>query len=142
LPGDGPQSAVLHQLLAPVSIKISLPGWLGREDLPGAYSAADLFVSPSHSDGSSISLLEALACGCPVLVSDIPGNREWVTTGEVGVLFSDGDVESLKNQLLKMAQNPFLEQYGKRARALAMLRADWEINFQKLLAAYQLLLPD
>ena len=55
------------------------------------YRAADLYLSASHSDGSSVSLMEALGCGLPVLVSDIPGNREWVTDGEQGWLFPDGD---------------------------------------------------
>jgi glycosyltransferase involved in cell wall biosynthesis len=136
LVGDGPQSDLIHRTLSPVREKVRFPGILEREALPGVYCAADLVVSPSHSDGSSISLLEALACGRPVLVSDIPGNREWVTPGEVGELFRDGEVASLQAMLIQMSNDPDLDLYGHKARAVAERRADWDQNFQKLLGAY------
>ena len=137
LAGDGPQSNLIHHILEPVEDKVSFPGRFTREELPGVYCAADLYVSPSHSDGSSVSLLEAFACGRPVLVSDIPSNREWVTPGEVGGIFRGGDEEDLSRKLLVMASDPNLDQYGRRARALAEARADWDKNFQKLLMAYR-----
>lgn len=138
LAGDGPQSDKIHQILAPVNGKVEILGWLDHDALPGAYGAADLFVSPSHSDGTSISLMEAMACGCPVLVSDIPSNREWVEPGIVGEQFTDGDVGALKAKLLVMAVNPALPEYGQRARILAEERADWGKNFKKLLGAYEM----
>lgn len=138
LVGSGPQSPLIQRILAPVDEWIHYPGQVERDSLPGIYCASDLFVTPSHSDGTSVSLLEALACGRPVLVSDIPSNQEWVTPGKVGDLFRDNDVLSLKEKILEMAENPNLDQYGKHARSLAEKRADWEVNFQKLLAAYQM----
>ena len=136
LAGDGPQAELIHEILTPVGDRVHFPGWLNREDLPGAYGAADLYVSPSHCDGSSISLLEALAGGLPALVSDIPANREWVVPGEVGALFKDGDMESFVSQMIEMASNAHLSAYGRRARALAESRADWDQNFRRCLAAY------
>ena len=142
LAGDGPQSELIHQILGPVGDAVHFPGWVTRENLPGFYGAGDLFVSPSHCDGSSVSLMEALACGRPVLVSDIPSNREWVRPGEVGALFNDGDIASLEKQLLALVLDPHLDEYGQRARFLAEGRADWRVNFQKLLAAYQMALAE
>jgi glycosyltransferase involved in cell wall biosynthesis len=104
--------------------------------LPAYYRAADLYVSPSHSDGSSISLLEALACGRPVLASDIPSNREWVTAAANGQLFRDGSVTDLAAKLSALPDDPNLAAYGLAARAVAESRADWTVNFQKLLQAY------
>jgi len=72
--GEGPLANDIYRILLPVLDQVYLPGRLSKAYLPGAYCGADQFVSPSHSDGSSISLLEALACGRPVLVSDIPSN--------------------------------------------------------------------
>ncbi len=138
LVGKGPQSLEICRILEPVSDYVNLPGWLDRDSLPGAYGAADLFVSPSHCDGSSISLLEALACGVPALVSDIPSNREWVTPGETGDHFQDGDPISLHEKLLAMAVDPHLKRYGKQARSLAERRANWKENFKKLLGAYEM----
>ena len=138
LAGDGPQADRIHRILAPVGDAVHFPGWVTVADLPGHYGAGDLFVSPSHVDGSSISLLEALACGRPALVSDIPSNREWVIPGQVGDWFADGDVASLETKLLSLASDPNLSAYGEYARALAEARADWDVNFQKLLLAYEL----
>lgn len=138
LVGDGPQSDLIHQILAPVSEYVHFPGWLSRQEILKAYGAADLFVSPSHCDGSSISLLEALACGLPVLTSDIPSNLEWVKSSEVGDLFRDGDFNALTKKLLTIADSSTLGQMGEKSRKLAEERADWRKNFQILLSAYQL----
>ena len=137
LVGSGPQEQAIRQILNPEMDKVNLPGRITPQALPGYYCAADLFVSPSHCDGSSISLLEALACGRPVLVSDIPSNQEWVKPGEVGELFKDGNDVSLTAHLLYMAELPYLKDYALRARNLAECRANWEKNLQKLLEAYQ-----
>lgn len=135
--GDGPLSEEIHNILEPIRSRVSLPGWVDRESLPGAYCAADLFISPSHCDGSSISLLEALACGRPVLVSDIPSNQEWVTPGVVGELFPDGKVEALKEKILQLAADSRLEHYGRKARLLAEGSADWQKNFKIMLKGYE-----
>ena len=118
-------------------------GQVGLAELPEIYRAADLYLSASHSDGSSISLLEALACGRPALVSDIPGNREWITPGEQGWLFPDGDDAALAGGILRAAAGgDRLERMGTRARCLAEERADWQKNFPKLLEAYKKAIAD
>lgn len=140
LAGDGPLAERIHRVLASVGDAVHFPGWVTREDLPAYYGAGDLFVSPSHCDGSSVSLMEALACGRPVLVSDIASNKEWVRPGEVGELFSVGDVDDLAAQLIALASDPALAAYGRKARFLAEARANWDVNFQKLMLAYQMAL--
>ena len=45
-----------------------------------------------------------MACGCPVLVSDIPGNREWVQPGENGWLFPDGDAQALGQAIIQAVE--------------------------------------
>jgi len=140
LVGEGPQSDRIHGILAPAADKVHYMGQVDPAALPGIYCAADLFISPSHSDGSSISLLEAMACGRPVLVSDIPSNQEWVKPGETGDLFTDGNPLSLADKILTLASDTNLKDYGRRARALAEKRANWDKNFKQLLMAYQLAL--
>jgi glycosyltransferase involved in cell wall biosynthesis len=138
LVGDGPQADLIHGILDPLGEKVHFAGRISQAELPAYYQAADLYLSPSHSDGSSISLLEALACGRPVLVSDIPSNREWVRAGENGQLFRDGSEKDLAAKLSTLPGDPRLKAYGLQARAVAKLRADWSVNFQKLLEAYDL----
>jgi len=118
--------------------RTQFPGQVPQNDLPRWYQMADLYVSPSHVDGSSVSLMEALACGRPVLVSDIPANREWVTDGVNGWLFPDGDVDALAAGILSVMDRPKdLSVIGRRARQMAEQRADWSRNFDVLLDAYR-----
>ena len=121
--------------------RVSFSGQVSYKDLPGYYRAADLYVSASHSDGSSVSLMEALAIGLPALVSDIPGNREWVVPGEHGWWFPDGDAQALAQAILQAVdQREQLSGMGRATRILAEQRADWNKNFQQLLKAYEMAL--
>jgi glycosyltransferase involved in cell wall biosynthesis len=137
--GGGSQAPALRSILAAPGLanRVEFAGHVPQSALPGWYRAADLFVSPSHIDGSSVSLLEALACGRPVLVSDIPANREWVRDGENGWLFPDGDANALARKILMLSTSPaLLERAGRLARQTAERRADWRDNFGVLLKSY------
>ena len=121
--------------------RVHLAGFIRLEDLPKYYRAADLYISASHVDGSSISLLEAMACGIPPIVSDIPGNREWVTPGENGWWFADGSSQFLAETVLGALGNPErLHWYGEKSREITEERADWRKNSERLLDAYRLAL--
>jgi glycosyltransferase involved in cell wall biosynthesis len=103
------------------------------------FQASDAFISASHSDGSSVSLLQAMACGLPSIVSDIPGNKEWVTTGKNGWIFKDGDSDQLSSMMIDAARKPELRnRLGTAARRVATERADWQQNFPKLMDAYHM----
>ena len=139
--GSGSQAAGIRQLISDYGLedRVFWGGQVNQEQLPAYYQAADLYISASHSDGSSVSLLEAFASGLPVLVSDIPGNREWVSAGQQGWFFADGDDQAITDGIL--------EAYRSRenrasmctaARTIAEERADWSKNSAKLLTAYQL----
>jgi len=142
--GNGPLAPKIRRIFinARVQDQVHFPGLVNQNDLPNYYRAADLYISTSHSDGTSISLLEALASGKPVLLTDIPGNQEWVTQpGEVGWLFNDGDVDALREGILRaLDQREQLSAMGVAARQLAEARANWENNFPKLFDAYRLAL--
>jgi glycosyltransferase involved in cell wall biosynthesis len=141
--GNGSQSSYLQNILnrAGVMDRVLLPGQVTQMDLPRYYNMADIYLSASHIDGSSVSLMEALSCGRPVVVSDIPGNREWVDTGSNGWLFKDGDIDDLARIILEAAtQRQKLSEMSREARTLAEERADWNKNFPQLLKAYAIAL--
>jgi glycosyltransferase involved in cell wall biosynthesis len=118
---------------------VHAPGSIEPTELPAFYRAADLYVSASHSDGSSISLLEAMACGVPALVSDIPANKEWIEPDRTGWWFVDGDVDQLADWFVQAAaMRDQLPDMGRRARVVAEARADWTLNFGRLLEAYDM----
>jgi glycosyltransferase involved in cell wall biosynthesis len=68
----------------------------------------DIFVLPSLSEALSNSLMEAMACGCPVIASDVGGNPELVRDGERGILFEPRNVDSLAEALRRMIEDPSL----------------------------------
>jgi glycosyltransferase involved in cell wall biosynthesis len=139
--GDGSLRSQIERIFRSSGLenRVHLAGFRRLEDLPKYYRAADLYISASHVDGSSISLLEAMACGIPPIVSDIPGNREWVTPGENGWWFADGSSQFLAETVLDALGNPErLQRYGEKSRQIAEERADWRKNSECLLDAYQL----
>ncbi|MFC2028977.1 glycosyltransferase family 4 protein [Chloroflexota bacterium] len=138
--GSGSQADLIKGILSSedVSDRVEFKGHISYELLPEYYQQADLFISPSHVDGSSVSLMEALASGLPCLVSDIPANKEWVTDGRNGWLFPDGNVESLVEHILFAARNRHvLPKMAVAARQVAEQKANWKVNFLSLLEAYQ-----
>lgn len=118
--------------------RVHFAGWVCYDRLPDYYGAADLYVSASHSDGSSVSLLEAMACGLPAIVSDIPGNREWVESGVNGWLFRKGSPADLAVAIRRAAQaQAEWPKMGERGRQQVLERADWSRNFPLLFDAYR-----
>jgi glycosyltransferase involved in cell wall biosynthesis len=123
---------------AGVAGRVHMPGTVSQEGLPAYYHAADLYLSASLSDGSSVSLMEALACGLPAAVSDIPGNREWIEHGREGWFFPAKDADGLAELMFQAADSVDLEQLCLNARKRAEAKADWLINKQALYGAYDL----
>ena len=138
--GGGSQAQTLRGIFQRGGVldRVTMPGQVTQKDLPRWYHMADLYISPSHVDGSSVSLMEALACGLPCLVSDIPANKEWVVEGENGWLFPDGNADALAAKILDaIRQREKLPEIGESARRSAERRADWKKNFGQLLVAYE-----
>lgn len=136
--GDGSQREELLSILeeGKVTDKVFLGGRVPNHELIMFYGAADLYVTPSHVDGSSVSLMEAMACGLPSVVSDIPANAEWIADGQNGWLFPDGENHALAELLLQLPSFD-LPAVGKRARQVAEKRADWRQNKQLLFCCWE-----
>jgi len=133
--GDGSQEPMIRALLRDLALEpyVHAPGRMAYQLLPEYFRLADVYVSSALSDGTSISLLEAMACGLPVVVSGSFGNLEWVEEGVNGALAKPGDVDSLMTAMLSLPDRP--EDRAKmRASnvAVARGRADWDANFPAL----------
>jgi len=129
--GDGPLLE-RHKALAKslgIEDKVRFLGWVQNNRLPEILNAADVFVSSSFSDGTSGSLLEAMACGLSVVVTAIPGNKEWVSQGRNGLLVSPGDSEELARAILRVLQDNEMRLRMREANLkIARERADWNLN--------------
>lgn len=119
---------------AGLSHRVHFVGDLDTTDLLDAHRSANLYVSASSVDGTSISLLEAMACGAPVCVSRIAGNDEWVGA-ETGTTFAVGDVHALAREMSSLGDP---EADARRARASIRAlqevrqRADWSRTTARL----------
>lgn len=78
---------------------VILKGQIANNELSAWYSAADFYISASHSEGGSYALLEAMACGCIPIVTAIPAALKVIGDGRYGVIFQPGDVNDLAKKL-------------------------------------------
>lgn len=83
--------------------RVRFVGYLADDDLRALYSSCRVFVYPSLYEGFGLPLLEAMACGAPVITSDIPSVRE--TVGDVALLVSPTDVNELARSLIPLLEN-------------------------------------
>lgn len=94
--------------------------WLGpRSDIPELLAAADLYVSASHEEGFSNSLLEALAAGKAVVATRVGGNPEMLRDGELGILVEPQDPAALASGIEALLRDP-----ARRAKLGALAAAD------------------
>jgi glycosyltransferase involved in cell wall biosynthesis len=98
--------------------------WLGHvDDIAGLWARAHIAVLPSRREGLPKSLLEAAACGRPLVATDVPGCREVVHPGKTGLLVPFDDAPALADAIERLATSPELRaRYGAAARDLAVQR--------------------
>lgn len=116
---------------------IHFAGWVDEIKMAEYLNAADIYVSASMSDGTSCSLLEAMACGLPAVVTDVPSNYEWIEEGVNGFIVPRGDDQKLAKRIVNLLQNEDLRIcMGKSNLELARKKANWDNNFNKLEKIY------
>ena len=136
--GDGPSRAAVGQLLedSGVAGQAWLPG--ARDDIPALMSAMDVFVLPSLAEGICNTVLEAMACGLPVIATNVGGNPDLVRDGETGALVPPGQPDALASRMMKYAQDPTRrckEGQAARARAVTEFSIDtMVIGYMKIYA--------
>jgi glycosyltransferase involved in cell wall biosynthesis len=141
LAGSGSLSPLVRDFASSPALRgsVHLAGAVAHEELPHYFQQADLYLSCSSVDGTSVSLLEALASGLPVIVSDLPSNREWVHPGENGWLEEAGNPAAFAAAVLEAAAlDPWRRTaIGRTNRSVTEGRADWHKNSRSLLEAYE-----
>jgi len=105
--------------------------------------ASDIFVLPSYSEGMPKVVLEAMACGTPVIISDIPEHRYIIEDDVTGYFFKTGDVNELSSIIIKILGD--LEQrkrISRNANAVIKSQYSWEITAEKLDGVYKTIFKD
>jgi glycosyltransferase involved in cell wall biosynthesis len=141
--GEGPEGPCLRALAHQMGLSVCMSwlGNLGQHRLPGLLRAADLYLALTLSDSTSVSLLEAMACGALPIVSDLPANREWVQSHRNGILVSPKDRQAAATAIVEAARDvEFRRQAARRNAAMIAQRANWEQNMTHVEQAYQALM--
>jgi glycosyltransferase involved in cell wall biosynthesis len=120
--------------------KIKLIGRVPNKELPVFLNAADVYISTSNSDGTSLALLEAMACGLALIVSDVPAIQEWVNN-ENGFVVPKRNSQETANALEKYyASRSTVSNHGEKNMLIASERANWDKNYLELKKIYNKIL--
>jgi phosphatidylinositol alpha-mannosyltransferase len=116
---------------------VTFCGQVSGEAMPKYYAACDLFVFPSYGDSLGLVVLEAMAVGKPVIVSNIPGINEIVKSGETGLLIPPKDPSSLAHAITYLLKNnDLMTKMGKNARTSAIQRS-WDMVALEMSKIYE-----
>jgi glycosyltransferase involved in cell wall biosynthesis len=132
--GDGPMREQVSTWIREVGVEreVTLEGFVGEERLRMLHRASDIYVSVSRSDSTSQSLLEAMAAELFPIVSDIAGNREWVTHRREGYLVPTGDVDAIACAIEEAWRDPERGAMRARARAKVLERGNFSDTIEQL----------
>jgi L-malate glycosyltransferase len=138
--GDGSQRTALEKLAQNLGLKnVSFVGRVSPHKIRGFYDAAHIYLNGSEIDNQPLSLLEAFACGLPIVTTDAGGIPDIVTDGETGFLVPRGNYQLLAERAIELLHDPAiaekLAQKGKlecRKYSWALVRDPWMDVYEKL----------
>lgn len=133
--GSGPLENKIKETAknANLSSYMYFTGNVANQELPMYLNSADIYVSCSLTDGTSVSLLEAMACGLPVVVTDVPANLEWVFDGKNGFVVPGKNPQILSKKIVALSKDKALRrEFSRKNLIVANKKADWEKNLDIL----------
>lgn len=116
--GSGPQEQQIKNHISKLNLEnhVEIIGNISDEDLLNMYNSSDLFILPSiidsqgNTEGLGVVLIEAMACGVPVIGSNIGGITDIIQDGENGLLTSQKDVIGISKSIIKLIEDPDLRE--------------------------------
>jgi len=144
--GEGDMKHEYQQLAGSLGLseQVIFTGTITDWDLPQYYALCDLLVLPStRSEIFGLVLVEAMACGKPVIATNLPGVRTVVDDGINGFLVTPGDIDELAEKIQCLLENPDMRaQFGKKARQKVETRYSWKEIGRHLEEIYRGVLRD
>jgi len=134
--GDGPLRSLYRRQAAPLGARVRMVGRI-YDERPEHYGTSDLYLCPTDKASFGITLLEAMACGTPLVVSDIPGFRELVDGGQEAVLVPAGDPAAWSRAVNQLLADPERRAaMGAAGRAKAE-RYAWPAVAERIIGVYR-----
>lgn len=137
--GDGPIKATLEGWAreAGVASALHLTGSRPHGEIPNLLNSADIFTLPSYDEGLPNTILEAMACGLPVVATDVGGVSDAVVDGESGLLIQPARIDALTDALARLVSDSDLRQeMGQNGREIARDRFTWKKSARRLFSIY------
>ena len=135
--GDGPDKDNVERTLQENNLRdvVTLPGWLSRNALVGELQKGDCFLSLSKYEGMSNAMLEAMACGLPVVASRIAPHEELIDDGVEGFLVALYEDQGLEKVLIRLAEDPiYARLVGANACEKVRRKFSWRVSAKSYLA--------
>ena len=139
LVGDGPERARLEGLAQELNLTQHVEFLGERQDVPALLTQAGFFVTASLTEGISLTLLEAMAVGLPVIATSVGGNSEIVQAPQTGRLVSAGDPVGLAAAMVSMCRQP--ESWLQMGRA-GRERVEKNFEVRRMVSDYEQLYRD
>jgi glycosyltransferase involved in cell wall biosynthesis len=137
--GSGPELAALERLAAELDIAnaVAFPGRIDNAQIPALYASADCMLNPSTVDNMPISILEALACGVPVVSTRAGGVPDLVEDGVTALLVAVGDHAAMAASVLRVLGDRSCAEAVRAAGLAEVKRYSWPRVKQQWQGAYQ-----
>jgi len=137
--GDGPLLPKIRGIVKRYKLmeNVIFMGLQPREEIPSIINRTSIYALPSLNEGMPYALLEAMACGKPVIGTDIPGINNVVTHGRNGLLVLPRDPKAIANAVLTLLYDENLRRrLGRNARQLMVEKYSWDIITSKIEKVY------
>jgi len=138
--GDGSERENLKREVEDLGLSASVKflGQVPHEEMPNLLAQTDIYVSTSPNDGTSVSLLEALASGTFPIATDIPANREWIVDGVNGFLVPIEGETILAKRIVEVIRNQkLLVEASKKNQKIVEQRANWGKTVEHISRIYE-----
>jgi L-malate glycosyltransferase len=129
LKGEGPEEQPIRKLVTELGLEdqITFRKKTSYAEVPQDYRHADIFITTSISDGTPVSLLEAMSSGLPCIATSVGGIPEWAVNNETGLLVPPRSPEKIANAILSLARDPALrKRLGAAAREEIVKNGQWK----------------
>ena len=132
--GDGSKTKSIQEQISKLGLEnaVKIVGSVSEKQYKKYLEKSDFYISASEVDGSSVSLLQAMAMGVVPIVSDISANNQWVKNGVTGYKFSLSNYDQQINKIANNISNINQNKVAANCIKLISDKADWERNFPKV----------
>jgi len=130
--GDGPLKHTIRQYIQDnhLSDTIILHGWVSHDILPDCFNQMKLLIIPSDTEGLPNVMLEAMACGTPVLANPVGAIPDLIIEGKTGFIMENNSPEIIAQNLLRVLSEPDLEKIAENGRGFIQENFSFEKTFE------------